>query len=317
MRIKSLSGVLLVMVVNGACMVLPVCPVMALDDGIIAVVDNDVITAKDFQDYMRGLFSQLKIEGRTDSEIQEVLGEYQSKGVEQLIEDRLILAEANRQGMKIRPQVVDERLEEIKKRYGSFQGFISEISKEGITVSDIRKKIEDQFKARYIVTKDVRDKIYVNPQEVTDYYTAHRADFQKDARLYIQSIFVKADSLQDDAARKKIEEALKKATSGEDFKAVAGAYSELPDIGEIMASSLNQTFKAKTDAMNVGEISEILEMPEGFYILKLTGKTAAVDPLLQDVKEEIYQKLFELKFKENFRAWIEKLRKKSYVEIKK
>jgi parvulin-like peptidyl-prolyl isomerase len=317
MRIKFFSGVLLVMVVNGACMVLPACPVMALDDGIIAVVDNDVITAKDFQDYMRGLFSQLKIEGRTDSEIQDVLGEYQNKGVEQLIEDRLILVEANRQGMKIRPQVVDERLDEIKKRYGSFQEFISEISKEGITVSDIRKKIEDQFKARYIVTKDVRDKIYVNPQEVTDYYTTHRTDFQKDARLYIQSIFVKADSAQDDAARKKIEEAFKKATSGEDFKAVAGAYSELPDIGEIMSSSLNQTFKAKTDAMNVGEISDILEMPDGFYILKLTGKTAAVDPLLQDVKEEIYQKLFELKFKENFRAWIEKLRKKSYVEIKK
>ena len=266
---------------------------------------------------MRGLYSQLKIEGRTDAEIQEIVGEYQEKGVNQLIEDRLILAEANRQGMKIRPQAIDERLYEIKKRYASSQDFFTEINKEGITVSDIRKKVEDQLKARYLVTKDVRDKIYVNPQEVTDYYTSHQADFQKQARLYLQSIFLASELSQDDVAKKRIEEAWGKIKSGEDFKAVAGVYSELPDIGEVYLSSLNQTFRDKTDAMAVGDVSGVLAMPDGFYILKLTGRTAAVNFLLQDVKEDIYQKLFEMKFKESFKVWIEKLRKKSYVEIKK
>jgi parvulin-like peptidyl-prolyl isomerase len=317
MRIKFLLGVLLALAVNVSGMIFSARVAMALDDGIIAVVDDEVITAKDFQDYMRGLYSQLKIEGRSEAEIQEVVGQYQVKGVDQLVEDKLILAEANRQGMKIRPQAIDERYAEIKQRYASSQEFLSEINKEGITISDIRKKIEDQLKARYIVTKDVRDKIYVNPQEVTDYYTAHRSDFQRQARLYIQSIFVKADSPKDDEARKKIEQAWKKLKAGEDFKVVSQAYSELPDVGEVSDSSLNQTFKAKTDAMNVGEFSEILTMSDGFYILKLTGRTAAVEPLLQDMKEEIYQRLFETRFKENFKVWIEKLRKKSYVEIKK
>lgn len=316
MRIKSLLGIMLVLAA-GAALSIPSRPAMALDDQIIAVVDDDVITAKDFQDYMRGLYAQLKIEGRTDAEIQEVLGEYQSKGVNQLVEDRLILAEANRQGMKIRPQAIDERLLEIKKRYASSQEFFAEINKEGITVSDIRKKIEDQLKARYVVTKDVRDKIYVNPQEVTNYYTDHQSDFQRQARLYLQSIFVKTDLATDDEARKKIDTALARIKAGEDFKAVARDYSELPDIGEVAVSSLNQTFKATTDAMSVGEVSAVLTMPDGFYILKLTGRTAAANFLLQDVKEEIYQRIFEVKFKESFKAWIEKLRKKSYVEIKK
>ena len=314
---KPLWLVAFALMVNLTCVIVPARQAMAIDDGIIAVVDDEVITAKDFQDYMRGLYSQLKIEGRTDAEIQEILGEYRSKGVNQLVEDKLILAESNRQGMKIRVQAIDERMDEIKKKYPSTQEFLTEINKEGVTISDIRKKIEDQFKARYIVTKDVRDKIYVNPQEVTDYYTSHSSDFQKEARLYIQSIFVKTDSAQDADARKKINEALQKLRSGEDFKGVAGKYSELPDIGEISVSRLNQTFRTKTDAMSVGDISEVLTMPDGFYILKLTGRTAAVEPLLQDVKEEIYQKLFESKFKDNFNVWIEKLRKKSYVEIKK
>jgi parvulin-like peptidyl-prolyl isomerase len=317
MRIKTLWGVLLALVVVGTGMILSARPVLALDDGIIAVVDDDVITAKDFQDYMRSLYSQLKIEGRSDAEVQEIVGEYQTKGVDQLIEDRLILAEANRQGMKIRPQAIDERVDEIKKKYPSSQEFFDGINKEGITISDIRKKIEDQFKARYIVTKEVRDKIYVNPQEVTDYYTAHQPEFKTEAKLFIQSIFVRSDSSKDDEAKKKIDEALQKIKSGEDFKVVAKAYSELPDIGEMPVSSLNQTFKSKTDAMSVGEVSDIIALPEGFYILKLTGRLASAEPLLQDVKEQIYQKIFEDKFRTSFKVWIEKLRKKSYVEIKK
>lgn len=316
MRIKSLFVFVLVLAVHAGAVLFSARCAWALDDAIIAVVDDEVITTKDFQDYMRGLYSQLKIEGRTDAEIQEIMGEYQAKGINQLIEDRLILAEANRQGMKIRSQAVDERLNEIKGRYPSAEQFLTEINKEGVTISDIRRKIEDQLKARYLVNKDVRDKVYVNPQEVTDYYTAHRGDFQRQARLYLQSIFVKADSPNDDEARKKIDEAYKRLMSGEDFKSVSKQYSELPDIGEIAVSRLNQTFRAKTDVMSVGEISGILTMPDGYYILKLTGRTAAVEPSLQDVKEEIYQRIFEEKFRKDFKDWIEKLRKKSYVDIK-
>jgi parvulin-like peptidyl-prolyl isomerase len=317
MRKEQMQSVLVFLALNAAALLLP-CPyAMAIEDGIIAVVDSDVITAKDFQDYMRGLYSQLKIEGRNDKEISEILGKYESKGVEQLVEDRLIIAEANRQGMSIRPKAVDDRLEEIKGRYKNTGEFIAEINKEGVTISDIRKKIEDQLKARYIVTRDVRDKIYVNPQEVTDFYNAHRTEFQREARLYLQSIFVKSDGAFDEDAKKKIGLAWARISSGEDFKAVAAVYSELPDIGEISQNSLSPVFRSKTDTMSVGDNSGILTMPEGLYILKLTGRTAAVEPLLQDVKEEIYQKLFEIKFKDNFTAWIEKLRKKSYVEIRK
>ena len=207
MRIKFLLGVFVTLVVTGLLMVIGAPVAMAIDDGIVAIVDNEVITAKDFQDYMRGLYSQLKIEGRTDGEIREIMSEYEAKGVNQLIEDKLILAEANRQGMQIRSQSIDDRLGEITSRYPSSQEFIGEINKEGVTISDIRKKIEDQLKARYIVTRDVRDKIYVNPQDVTDYYTTHKDDFKKEARLYIQSIFVKSDSPKDEDARKKIDQA--------------------------------------------------------------------------------------------------------------
>ncbi len=290
-------------------------PVLALEDGIIAVVDSDVITAKDLQDYLRSIYAQLRIEGRSPKDIKEIMDEYQSKGVGQLIEDKLILAEANRQSMQIRLKAVDERMDEIKAKYPATQDFLAEINKEGVTISDIRKKIENQLKARYIVTQEVRDKITVNPQDVTDFYNAHLQDYSRSARVYLQSIFIKADAGNDEAMLK-MRSALEKLRSGTDFKTVAKIYSEMPDIGEVFDSSLSPEFKAKVDTMSVGNVTDILRVPEGLYILKLTGRTAGVTPTLQELKEDIYQKVFEIKFKEAFSAWIEKLRKKAYVEIK-
>ncbi len=309
-------GCALVFLLGGG-VVFQVPVVRAMEDGIIAVVDDEVITAKDLQDYLRGIYTQLKIEGRSDKDIQEVMNQYQAKGVEQLIEDRLILAEAKRQGMTIRPQAIEERMDEIKSRYPSSQVFLSEINKEGVTISDIRKKIEDQFKARYVVTKEVRDKIYVNPQDVTDYYNAHLQEFRKFPRVFIQSIFVRADGPDDAPAMEKAKAALARVKAGEDFKSVALAVSELPSIGEVPEDSLSAEFKSKTDTMNVGDISDIFTTSDGFYVFKLSGRTPAAEPSLKDVKEGIYQKLFEIKFKDSYKAWIDKLRKKSYVEIRK
>ncbi len=287
----------------------------AAEDGIIAIVDDDVITSKDLQDYMRGIYSQLRIEGRTDQEIKDIMNEYQSKGVNQLVDDRLILVEAKRQGMTIRPAAIEERLNEIKGKYPSPEEFIAAINKEGVTISDIRKKIEDQFKARYVVTKDVRDKIYVNPQEVTEYYNAHIDDYRRRSRVFVQSIFVKAD-VNPDLSMKKMQTALDKIKAGQDFNEVAKEYSELPIIGDVFDDSLSPDFKSRLDMMWVGQVSEVISNPNGLYILKLGGRSPAAAPLLNEVKNEIYQKLFEIKFKEQFAAWVEKLRKKSYVEIK-
>ncbi len=301
--------------VVGACSGLFAPDALAIDDGILAVVDTEVITAKDVQDYLRGIYSQLRLEGRPKSEIAQIMGQYETRGVEQLVEDRLILAEANRQGMTIRSRAIDERMEEIKARYASPQEFLKEINKEGVTISDIRKKIEDQFKAQYVVDKDVRDKIYVNPQDVTAYYNAHLQDYRRKARVYLQSIVVKGSKF-DQEARKKAGEALARVKRGEDFQAVAKECSDLPYIGEVEEESLGPAFKAAVDKMQVGGLSDVVSTGEGFYILKLTGRMPAGEPLLNDVKEEIYQSLFEEKFKVAFKAWLEKLRKKSYVEIR-
>jgi peptidyl-prolyl cis-trans isomerase SurA len=290
-------------------------PVWAFQDAILAIVGEEVITVKDLRDYLQSIMAQLKVEGKTLAEAQELMREYQAKGVEQLIDDRLILSAADKMGIQIRPEAVSQRLEEIKGRYKNYDEFLDAVRREGLTVTEIRKKIENQMKGQIVVNNQVRSKVYVNPQEVTEYFDQHAGEFRRSDRVFLNTIFAGSQSGRE-AAYEKIRTARNRLKEGEAFMAVAQELSELPSVGEMSEPQLRPEFRSQIDLMEVGDISGIVEVPEGFYILRMEGRKPGAPASLQDVKDSIYQKLFEDKFRVHFQEWIQKLRKKTYVEIK-
>ncbi len=71
----------------------------AQTDAIIAIVNDDVITLKDLRQYVAGIASQLRVENKSPEEIQQIMSDYEQKGLDKLIEDKLILAAANDKGI--------------------------------------------------------------------------------------------------------------------------------------------------------------------------------------------------------------------------
>ena len=51
-----------------SAMVLFARPAWALDDALLAVVNDEAITVKDLQGYLNGMYAQLRIEGRPEQE---------------------------------------------------------------------------------------------------------------------------------------------------------------------------------------------------------------------------------------------------------
>lgn len=290
-------------------------PALAIEDGILAIVNDEVITIKDLRDAMKGVFSQLKIEGRSPAEIEEIMTQYETKGIQQLIEDRLVLTAAEQAGIIIKPVAIETKIREIESNYPSSQAFRDALLKEGLTITDLRKKISDQFKGQVVVENEVRAKIRINPQEVTAYFNSHIQEFKNRPRLYLNSIFVKK-GLDSESAKEKIEHAMNEVKSGREFKEVIQELSELPSVGEISSDSLRPELKDKVSFLNIGQVSDIIEMDNGYYIFKLEGRTPGIEASLSAEKDRIYQKIYQDKFRQRFREWIDGLRKKTYIEIK-
>ncbi len=291
---------------------------LAVDDTIIAIVNDDVITMHDLRDYYQSIYLQFLAEGMPQEKIQKEMTQLEQAGLDQLIEDRLIIQAAKKAGIEIRDTAIDERLEDIKQRYPSEQDFLDALTQDGTTITDIRNKIQERFFIQYIVDIEVRSKIFVNPQEVTDYYNSHLDQFKKAARVNLNSIFIPFKDVLRDEARQKAFEAMELLKKGENFEEVATQFSASPSIGVVTKGELLPKIEEKVFALNViGEISPTIETETGIFIFQLKGKLEGETVSLPHIKDEIYNSIFQMKFKEKYYKWLEKLKNQSYVEIKK
>jgi len=286
-----------------------------LNDTIIAIVNSEAITLKDLRDYIGSIYRQLKVENKSAQEINEIMAAYEQKGVNQLIEDRLILAAANEKGLEIRQEAVGKRLKEIKDRYSNEDAFIEALTAQGMTITDLKNKLISQMKAHYIVDIEVKQKIFVNPQEVTKYYEAHQDDFVRKTRYNLQSIYISFDKGKDEA-RKQAMEAHSRLVAGEDFEKLRQEYSELPSVGAIEEGQMVPAVEKVVFGLKLDEVSAPVEVEAGVYVFKVTGISPGHKASLVEAKNDIYNKLYDETFQKKFKEWIDKLRQKAYVEVR-
>jgi parvulin-like peptidyl-prolyl isomerase len=286
-----------------------------MNDSIIAIVNNEAITLKDLRQYIASIRSQLQIENKSRQEIEEIMGAYEEKGINQLIEDRLILEAAEEKGLIIRPEIVDKRLKDIKAKYASEDEFLKILNDQGITIGELKKKLTDQMKAKYTVDIEVREKIFVNPQDVTKYYNEHKADFIRRKKINLDSIYISFDK-DKNLARARAAEARKKLLDGEDFEKISKEYSQAPSVGTIEQGQMVPAIEDAVFKLKLEEVSDLIEVEGGIYVFKVKGISPGKEQTLQEVKDQVYYELFDQQFQVKFKEWVEKLRSKAYVEIK-
>ncbi|MFA6379085.1 MAG: SurA N-terminal domain-containing protein, partial [Candidatus Omnitrophota bacterium] len=162
----------------------------AVNDGIIAIVNDDVITLKDLHEFLSMVYMELTSSKRSQEEIKETMNYYQENGLEKLIDEKLKIAYADKIELKIRPETIDKRIQDIKKQYPDGKAFSDELISQGMTLTDLRKKILNQFKAYYAEEVEIKEKIIVSPQQVTEFYQQNLPKFLKPERANITSIFI-------------------------------------------------------------------------------------------------------------------------------
>ncbi len=285
------------------------------EDGIIAVVNDEVITFKDLQDYIRQTYASMAAQGVPEDQAKEMLAELQENGLKQLIDDKLILSRANEIGIEVRDKLVDQRVAEIKTKYTSEQVFLEALVKNGATVTDLRSKILDQLKIKFVVDHEVKSRVFVNPQEVTEFYEQNKESFQKSRRVNLDSIYVTFTG-DKEAARAWAKEALALLKEGKDFAEVAKQYSDSSSIGIVEEGQLLPDVEKAVFGLTKDQVSDLIETEKGIFIFKLKGEIPSQIAELKEVKSQIYDFLYRKKFQERFEQWLGKLHQKAYVEIK-
>ncbi len=147
--------------------------------------------------------------------------------------------------------------------------------------------------------------VAVSDKEKEQYYNQHRREFiEKPEELVIQKILLKTTPQTLVEKRKQAQELMKQAKDNPTlFEDLAKKYSDAPEKGAPVAVAQKQLDPALVQAvasLSKGDISPVIDTPQGFVIVKLIERRAASYKPLEKVKGDIEKKLKKEKFASEF-----------------
>jgi len=276
-------------------------------DKIIAIVDKDVITQKDLNDFINFMHVQLSTQyqgGQLESKIQSMKFDLLDK----LIEDRLILQEAKKDNIGIEPDRIKAKINEIKKHYGSDSEFQNVLAEQGLVQADIEAKIREQSLMYAVIDREIRSKIIIKPVEVTNFYQQNLKKFILPEQREFESVTVDNES--------KAFEVFDKLKSGQELQDVANRYSlAINKFSSARDGQLREDIEDTVFKMNTGQISAPLKIEDNYYIFKLNNIIPPRQQNLSEAQKDIYDMLFNKKMQEALTKWLDELKRHSYIKI--
>ena len=276
------------------------------EDKIVAIVNKDVITQKDLDDFTKFMRMQYQTDSG-DRDSPEKARSMKDDLLEKLIEDRLILQEAKRSEVKVDASRIKGRLSELRRNYGSEAEFQDALAKQGLVLSDLESRIREQSMMYFIIELKVRNKIAVKPTEVTEFYQKNLKDFELPEERGFDAM-----PIDDAQLAGRIFDDFKKGQRLEDL-AKANDLS-LNKVDATRGGQLKKEIEDIVFKMDPGEVSGPVKIENKYYIFRLNKINPPRQQVLAEVRDKISVFLFNQKMQEGLSRFLDELKKKSYIK---
>ena len=226
--------------------------------------------------------------------------------LDELINNDILIQRARKLGLEATDGEVEDKFTEFKSPYTEDE-FQRTLKDRGVTTDDLKQDIRKQLTVQKLLNREVEAKISITDQDISAFYNQNRAQFNVAETQYrVAQILVTPhkdpqlhnrkndDATTDVEARRKSAALLQQLANGADFTQLAMDYSEDPstassggDLGYVPESSLNQSdpaLKRVVVGLKVGEVSPIIQLKDGYHILKLMAKEATGQRQITDTQ---------------------------------
>ena len=256
-------------------------------DQIVAVVNNDVILRSEFE-YRRDLMlSQIRKEGGAPPS--ELL--LQKQVLDAMIINKLQLQLAAIREINIADEEVDSMISDIARRNEvSLETFRAMLEQDGFSYPVFREEIRDEMIVRNLRRGQVERAVSVSDQEVEFYLATLQRQGVAGLEYRMSHILLSADETEQDGVADtelmvRAAVVRERLDQGEDFAAVAVAFSEAADAaegGDLGWRKFNQVpsvFVNLLPEMKIGDVIGPISSPSGLHFAKIV-ETRAVDQVV-------------------------------------
>ncbi len=307
------------------------CTTMALPsyavvvNRIVAVVNDDVITLHELEKESVPVTGRLQsmYEG---SALKTQIYNAKRQVLEGLIDRMLAKKEIDRLGIKVSDEEVNAAIDRIKQDNSLTQDeLIDHLKKENSSLDELKKQIRQEIERARLLDKEVRARIIITDEQMKKYYEDNKDEFVGKNRVRLLNILIPVppdvSGDQKNEQRGLAERLLNDIRSGASFENTAKKYSKGPnadkggDMGFIAWKDLAPFLKEAIGDVKENGVSDIIETPYGFQIIKVAEKETSGAKPYEEVRDQIQKRMYNEQLNKRYQGWVEELRKKAYVKI--
>lgn len=315
--IKIRGYVVAFMILAGAVFLRP----QEVVEAIVAIVNDDVITLSEYKQQHDTFYQALQMQFQGE-EFDLRYAQLKKELLETMITDLLLGQEAKKQSLDVSEQL-RMMIDNMKKEYGfeSDEQMRRAMQQQGIDFEGWRRQQEQILMRQAVVFTQVGRDIVIDDTEIVNYYRMHSEEFIEPEQFTLKAITIAEEGKSKETLEARKAEVDTKIEAGENFGSLASEYSEGPekdaqgDLGSFNKGEMEQTLEQAVETLEVGGVSSWLNVRGGWYRLQLVEKKPERLRSFEEVRNAIEQKIFEEEQRTKLDAYLEDLKKRSFIKI--
>ncbi|MCB1986048.1 MAG: peptidylprolyl isomerase [Burkholderiales bacterium] len=250
-------------------------------DQIAAIVNEEVITQLELDNAVVTATRNLIQQGIDPPEPDSM----QTQVLETLVIKSIQLQHAKEIGMSVSDSELDDTIHRIADENKlSMQEFYSTLEEDGISFNHFRQEIRDEIIMARLKERQINSQVNVTEGEIDNFLRTQETSSVGNDEYLLAHILISVtehmDNVQIHEKSQRAEQAEEKLRDGADFAQVAAEFSDAPDAmsGGVLdwrpITQMGPTFAQLLSPLEIGEITPVVQSPNGFHIFKLLDRRA-------------------------------------------
>jgi len=292
-------------------------------DRIVAVVNDDIITLSELNHLLEPYIAQVRARRYPPEQERRMMFKVREDVLNQLIDQKLTDQEIKKANIRVSEGEIGAVIERIKEtRFLTDEELREQLAKDGMTFEDLQKRMREQLLRNKLVNLEIKSKIVLTQEDIQAYRDDHPGLYGGEEAYHLKNIIMTVSFDAGEAAvQKKMNAILEKLEAGEVFEELARKYSESPaavnggDLGVFKMESLSPQIQDAVRGLEAGEYTAVLDTDQGYQIFYIDEIKRSQGKPLDQVADEIRDKLYHEIINRKFQSWLKDLRKTSHIKI--
>lgn len=189
------------------------------------------------------------------------------------------------------------------------------LARQGMTLAEFKKQMTERFAPQEVIRAEVGSRVSVSDAEVEAYYQDHPREFDRAGSVTFREVVLLSEKRPDVDLRAEAEQVRARlAEEGADFGEIAkevsdaGTAAEGGLLGPLEQGELSEKLESVAFSLPIGQVSDVIEMPYGYHIIRVEERKEPGRVALDEVREELRQRIEDEKYSQSVEDYLQQAR---------